>query len=76
MGNSWVREFRDGTAQSPNSVTPKQDSGPTFDPMIGFPAGRKPRVMTVSSHASSLRMPREKKCPADNINEFELHDSP
>ena len=28
------------------------------------------------SHASSLRMPREKKCPADTINEFELYDSP
>ena len=27
-------------------------------------------------HASSLRMPREKKCLADTINEFELHDSP
>ena len=29
-----------------------------------------------SDHASSLRMPREKKCPAGNINEFELYDSP
>ena len=27
-------------------------------------------------HASSLGMPREKKCPADTINEFELYDSP
>ena len=26
MGNSWVREFRDGTAQTPGSVTPQQDS--------------------------------------------------
>ena len=29
-----------------------------------------------NKHASSLRMPREKNCPADTINEFELHDSP
>ena len=29
-----------------------------------------------TAHASSLRMPREKKCPAGIINEFELHDSP
>ena len=49
MGNSWVREMQDGTAQSPNSVTPKQDSGPTFDPMLGFANGRKPRVLTVSA---------------------------
>ena len=49
MGNSWTRELRDGTAQSPNSVTPKQDSPPTFDPMLGFPSGRVPRVMTVSA---------------------------
>ena len=41
--------MRDGTAQSPNSVTPKQDSGPTFDPMLGFANGRKPRVLTVSA---------------------------
>ena len=27
-------------------------------------------------HASSLRMPREKKCPADTTNEIEHHDSP
>ena len=26
MGNSWVREFWDGTAQTPGSVTPQQDS--------------------------------------------------
>ena len=26
-------------------------------------------------HASLLRMPKEIKCPADTINEFELHDS-
>ena len=26
MGNSWVRELRDGTAQTPGSVTPLQDS--------------------------------------------------
>ena len=28
-----------------------------------------------AGHASSLRIPREKKCPAGTINEFELHDS-
>ena len=44
-----MREMQDGTAQSANSVTPKQDSGPTFDPMLGFPNGRKPRVLTVSA---------------------------
>ena len=31
--------------------------------------------ITKAGHASSLRIPREKKCPADTINEFELHDS-
>ena len=35
-----------------------------------------PPVRRLIQHASSLRMPREKKCPADTINEFELHDSP
>ena len=68
MGNSWVREFRDGTAQTPGSVTPQQDSKvisvflrinkyfsktrylqPTFDPMLGFPQGRVPRVLNVSA---------------------------
>ena len=49
MGNSWVREMRDGTAQMPGSVTPEQDSKPTFDPMIGFPNGRVPRVLNVSA---------------------------
>ena len=66
MGNSWVREFWDGTAQTPGSVTPQQDSKvspvffqinnsktpylqPTFDPMLGFPQGRVPRVLNVSA---------------------------
>ena len=26
-----------------------QDSPATFDPMLGFPGGRKPRVLTVSA---------------------------
>merc|ERR1719435_924918 len=43
-----MREFRDGVAQSPNSVTPIPDSKPTFDPLLGFPNGRKPRELTVS----------------------------
>ena len=49
MGNNFVREFRDGTAQSPNSVTPVQDSRPTFDPMLGFPNGRVQRNLSVSA---------------------------
>merc|ERR1719495_2464481 len=44
MGNTWVRELRDGS-----DVTPIQDSKPTFDPLLGFPNGRKPRVMTVTA---------------------------
>ncbi|XP_023345884.1 NADH dehydrogenase [ubiquinone] 1 beta subcomplex subunit 7 [Eurytemora carolleeae] len=44
MGNTWVREFREGP-----EITPRQDSVPTFDPMLGFPNGRKPRVMTVTA---------------------------
>ena len=49
MGNSFVREFRDGTAQTPGSVTPVQDSKPTFDPMMGFPNGRVQRNLSVSA---------------------------
>jgi len=44
MGNIWVREFWEG-----QEVTPKQSTKPTFDPMLGFENGRKPRVMTVSA---------------------------
>jgi hypothetical protein len=44
MGNTWVRAIRDGP-----EVTPKQNSEPTFDPLFGFPNGRKQRVMTVSA---------------------------
>ena len=47
MGNTWVREFHEGP-----EVTPRQDSVPTFDPMLGFPNGRKPRVMTVTAEVS------------------------
>ena len=43
MGNIWAREFREGP-----EVTPRQESKPTFDPMLGFEQGRKPRVMTVT----------------------------
>jgi len=43
MGNVWVREFHEGP-----EVTPRQDSKPTFDPLLGFPNGRKPREMTVT----------------------------
>ena len=66
MGQTWVREFHDGTAQAPDSVTPMQDSKvlkpfiiiffllshfsqPTFDPLVGFPNGRTPRVMNVTA---------------------------
>ena len=49
MGASFTREFHDGTAQSPNSVTPVQDSKPTFDPLLGFPNGRVARPMTVTA---------------------------
>jgi len=67
MGNNWVREFHDGTAQSPNSVTPEQDSKVTFDPMIGFPSGRTPRVMTVSAEEMEAvqLQPDEKNYCAD-----------
>ena len=41
--------------------------GPPCD--LGPEGGQPP-------HASSLRMPREKKCPADTITEFKLHDRP
>eukprot|EP00088_Acartia_fossae_P018190 TRINITY_DN20479_c0_g1_i1.p1 TRINITY_DN20479_c0_g1~~TRINITY_DN20479_c0_g1_i1.p1 ORF type:complete len:130 (+),score=14.38 TRINITY_DN20479_c0_g1_i1:32-421(+) len=44
MGATWTREFWEGP-----EVTPKQYSKPTFDPLLGFPEGRKPRVMTVSA---------------------------
>ena len=44
MGNVWMRELREGPL-----VTPKQYSEPTFDPMLGFPTGRKPRVLTVTA---------------------------
>ena len=49
MGNTWVREFREGP-----EITPRQDSVPTFDPMLGFPNGRKPRVMTVTAEVSTV----------------------
>merc|ERR1712107_834940 len=48
MGN-WVREFHECTSQMPNSTTPAQDSNPTFDPQLGFPKGRVPRVLNVSA---------------------------
>ena len=44
MGAHWTRHLSD-----PEGVTPKQDSAPTFDPMLGFPNGRKPRVMTATA---------------------------
>ena len=31
---------------------------------------------TFMDHALSLKIPREKKCPADTINDFELYDGP
>jgi len=67
MGNSWVREFHDGTAQSQNSVTPMQDSKPTFDPLVGFPNGRVPRVMTVTAEEMEAvqLQPGEKNYCAD-----------
>ena len=37
---------------------------------------KKTKFMIGLHHASSLRMPREKKCPAGTINELEVHDSP
>lgn len=49
MGNTWVREFREGP-----EIIPRQDSVPTFDPMLGFPNGRKPRVMTVTAEVSTV----------------------
>ena len=49
MGQNWTREFYEGTSQMPGSTTPAQDSKPTFDPMLGFPNGRVPRVMNVSA---------------------------
>ena len=49
MGQNWVREFHEGTSQMPNSTTPAQDSNPTFDPQLGFPKGRVPRVLNVSA---------------------------
>ena len=33
-------------------------------------------LLQLATHASLLRMPREKKCLADTIDEFELYDSP
>merc|ERR1719458_2424982 len=48
MGNTWVREFQDGSSELPGSVTPKQDSAPTFDPLLGFPNGRVPRVLNAT----------------------------
>eukprot|EP00088_Acartia_fossae_P037677 TRINITY_DN38898_c0_g1_i1.p1 TRINITY_DN38898_c0_g1~~TRINITY_DN38898_c0_g1_i1.p1 ORF type:complete len:133 (-),score=47.43 TRINITY_DN38898_c0_g1_i1:214-612(-) len=44
MGNIWMRSLNDGP-----EVTPVQNTKPTFDPMLGFPNGRKPRVMTASA---------------------------
>merc|ERR1712080_49718 len=49
MGQNWVRELKDGSSEMPNSVTPKQHSQPTWDPMLGFPNGRKQRVLTASA---------------------------
>ena len=86
MGNNWVREFREGTAQSPNSTTPEQESKvdrpsvhyhvsichdlilqATFDPLLGFPNGRTPRVMTVSAEEMEAvqLQPGEKNFCAD-----------
>merc|ERR1712080_159054 len=67
MGNNWVREFRDGTAQSPDSVTPHQGSQPTFDPNMGFTNGRVPRVLNVSAEEmEALQLsPSEKNYCAD-----------
>merc|ERR1719397_1449789 len=68
MGNSWVREFRDGTAQTPGSVTPQQDSKPTFDSQLGFPSGRVPRVLNVSAEEMEAvqLQPWEKNYCADH----------
>ena len=47
MGNTWTRAWVDGP-----EITPKADSKPTFDPMLGFENGRKPRVLRASAEVS------------------------
>uniref|UniRef100_A0A1S6GLE7 NADH dehydrogenase [ubiquinone] 1 beta subcomplex subunit 7 n=1 Tax=Pseudodiaptomus poplesia TaxID=213370 RepID=A0A1S6GLE7_9MAXI len=44
MGNVYMRAFKEGP-----EITPEPFSNPPFDPQLGFPNGRKPRVMTVSA---------------------------
>ena len=44
MGNLWVRAWNEGP-----EITPKQDTKPTFDPLLGWESGRKPRVLTASA---------------------------
>eukprot|EP00088_Acartia_fossae_P050026 TRINITY_DN556_c0_g1_i1.p1 TRINITY_DN556_c0_g1~~TRINITY_DN556_c0_g1_i1.p1 ORF type:complete len:132 (-),score=21.96 TRINITY_DN556_c0_g1_i1:153-548(-) len=44
MGNVYMRMWHDGP-----EVTPKCNSKPTFDPMLGFENGRKPRVLSASA---------------------------
>ncbi|EZA48147.1 hypothetical protein DMN91_008333 [Ooceraea biroi] len=43
MGNYWVSAH----ITHPDT-TPRHESAPTFDPMLGFPKGRKPREMKMS----------------------------
>jgi len=74
MGQTWVREFHDGTAQAPDSVTPMQDSKPTFDPLVGFPNGRTPRVMNVTAEEMEAvqLQPGEKGYCADKFIAYKV----
>ncbi|KAK0075991.1 hypothetical protein PV325_006054 [Microctonus aethiopoides] len=52
-------------------VTPVGDTEPTFDPLYGFPKGRKPRVMVATEQEMiAAQVPRERRdyCAHHYIN--------
>ena len=65
MGNRWVTAVKDGP-----DLTPAQDSAPTFDPLFGFPNGRKARVMSATQEemeAVQLQKDHRNYCAKENV---------
>ena len=57
MGNHWTRAWTDGP-----EVTPKADSKPTFDPLLGFENGRKPRVLNATAEEmEAVQVPQQNR---------------
>ncbi|KAG7197594.1 hypothetical protein KM043_016910 [Ampulex compressa] len=56
MGQMWIKSITDP------DVIPKAEQPPTFDPMLGFPNGRKERVMIATEQEMiAAKVPLDKR---------------